>query len=188
MTWSFEPRGNTGLFHVDDPKAPPYFIAWLAAIPATGRRFWSGDTALSFEGNTYEAGNAISFDDISNELGSPNRRAKVSFLVTDPAVRAEFLQDLGPQIVEVRWIQSSNRGVDWTPLPIKFTGRISKPTMADGLVTIELETYTGTVDRGRPLKWSHERQMTRDPNRIDRSMEMAGKLQAGFESGFRWPP
>ena len=53
-------------------------------------------------------------------------------------------------------------------------------------VTVEIETQRGDVDRGRPLRWSHEDQQRRFPD--DLGMEYMRKLahDDGIETG--WPP
>lgn len=167
--------------------APPH-VAWVAHFPNTGRRFWSGDTDLTFESETWEAAAAIRLEDITDQLGSPARRVRANFRVTDPNIRAVFLQDIGPEPVTLRWISSDDRGISWTLIPIIFVGRVSVSNMRDGLFSCEFETYTGSVDKGLPKKWSHESQMSRVPGQVDRFLEMTRAIEAGAEREISWPP
>lgn len=168
--------------------AAPMHSAWIAHFPTTNRRFWSGDFELTFGGNTYEAASGIRLTDVTDQLGSPDRRVQAFFRVSDPALRAVFLQDIGPEPVTIEWIVSSDRGISWTRLPIKFVGRVSMSNIDKGLFSCDLETYTGSVDKGRPMSWDHETQMSRDPSRIDRAMEMASAIEAGADRQISWPP
>lgn len=164
----------------------PHHVAWTAYIPSTSRRFWSGDEDLTFQGETWEAAVGISIQNITDELGNPTRRARASFRLTDDALRVALFEDIGPTPVELQWIYSADRGISWNLIDIKFVGRLSKPTIINGTYVVELETYTGSVDRGRPIKWSHEYQMTRNPNRIDTAFKRVRSLESGAE--IEWPP
>ena len=67
-------------------------------------------------------------------------------------------------------------------------GRVSTSIINDGVFSCELETYTGSVDKGLPKRWSHEEQMTRRSGQIDRFLEMTRMIEAGAEQTISWPP
>ena len=159
-------------------------IAWLCEFVGENLYLWSGDEQLTFDGNTYQPGHFISIQHASNEVGVPNRRTTASFAVVDPTMRAALLQDDGPVLVKVRFLQSTNRGKTWTAVGNQHLGRLSNPRLADGVYSVEIETYRGDIDRGRPIKWSHERQVKRD-DEGDLAFEMASQLAVGIET--RWP-
>ena len=161
----------------------PHF-AWVARL-GTGLNVWSGDTDVTIEGVDYQAGIGLSLSDITEEEGVPAKRARVSFGVANPNLRRELLNDPGPVRVEMRWIASHDQGATWEFLPLRFVGRLSKPAMRDGIYTIELERYVGTVDRGAPRRWSHEQQQVRTHG-VDKGFEFVRGLSQGKE--IRWPP
>ena len=108
-----------------------------------------------------------------------------SFAVPTPALRLAFMQDPGPLTVIIEWLVSLDQGLTWRKVPRKFVGRLSKPLIKDGIYTIEIETYGGDVDRGRPLKWSNEDQQARHPG--DKGLEYVRQLSDGLRDQ-RWPP
>jgi len=163
----------------------PEHAGWICEFIGQGIRFWSGDSDAVIGGKTYRPGHFISIQHAANETGTPNRRATASFAVTDPAVRAALLQDEGPTLIEVQFVHSADRGRTWRIVGNRHIGRLSSPLLRDGAYSVEIETYRGDVDRGRPAKWSHERQSKRGGGG-DLAFEMAAQLASGVET--RWPP
>ena len=155
-------------------RPPPPFTA---SGPAT--------SDLVLGDKTYQGRNFISLSGAEASLDAPNRRMTASFAVTTPELRMALMQDPGPLTVVIEWIVSDNQGRTWRKAPRKFVGRLSKPAIKDGIYTIEIETYGGDVDRGRPLKWSHEDQQRRHPG--DRGLEYMRQLSEGITTA-RWPP
>ena len=168
--------------------AAPPLVAALATFPGTepAYRFWTGADDLTYDGATYQGRDFVALAPAEATLGAPNRRMTASFAFAGlpRAQKNAFLQDPGPLTVELEWIYSDDQGQTWARVPRKFVGRLSRPRIVDGIYTIEIETWGGDVDRGRPRKWSHEDQRARDPT--DRGMEYMRPLAAGVET--RWPP
>ena len=165
-----------------------HIVHWLATIPHSRPflRFWSGDYDLTFDGETYQGRNFVNLSPAEAGIGSPNTRLVASFSVVDPTLRAAFLQDLGPVMVTIEYIYSADGGLSYQIIPggRKFVGRMSNPVIKDGIYRVELETYGGDVDRGRPLRWSHEDQLRRYPG--DKGLEFMRELEEGVE--VKWPP
>ena len=178
--WSPTATQRTGLPEAGTAK----LVHWLANFVDSGYRFWSGDGNLTIGGVTYQGRNFISLSTAEASLDAPRRRMTASFTIFDSTLRRALLQDPGPLTVEIRWIYSIDNGVNWLMVPRRFVGRLSTPVIRDGRYTIEIETYGGDVDRGRPLKWSHEDQMRRFPG--DRGLEYMRAISEGVE--ISWPP
>ena len=160
-------------------------LAWTCEFVGKDFRIWSGESELELNRKTYLPGNMISIAHATNETGAPSRRASASFAVADPSVRAALLQDEGPTLVEVQFLHSTDRGITWTIVGGRYLGRLSSPLLRDGVYSVEIETYKGDIDRGRPAKWSHERQVKRGSGG-DLAFQMSAKLASGIET--RWPP
>ena len=159
--------------------------AWTCEFVGQDFRIWSGSEPLTLGAKTYAPGHMIGIQHAVSETGAPSRRATASFAVADPSVRAALLQDEGPALVEVQFLHSADRGITWTIAGARAMGRLSSPVLRDGIYSVEIETYKGDVDRGRPAKWSHERQVKRGAGG-DLAFEMAAQLAIGIET--RWPP
>lgn len=158
---------------------------WLAEFDAVNINLWSGDEPLNFMGKVYSPGHMISLANPTNEIGVPSRRMTANFSVADPALRASLLEDRGPLLVKARFISTVDNGATWTLTGNQFMGRLSNPRLSDGVYSVEIETYSGDVDRGRPVRWSHERQVKRGSGG-DLAFEMSSKLASGLVR--RWPP
>ena len=186
IEWSAEfgeATGTAGAAPLAEP--PPAHVGWLAEFVGTTTLLWSGDTELTLDGKTWAPGHFITIRHAGNEIGTPARRTSATFSVTDPALRMAFLQDPGPVLVEVRFIYSADRGLTWAVAGGKHLGRLSSPVITNAAYTVEIETYRGDADRGRPVRWSHERQVKRG-GEGDLAFEMASQLEAGIETKF--PP
>ena len=184
VAWTVAVPGASGQ-GLPAPGLPTPLVAWGVRYTATGEMYWSGDEDLDIGGDVWEPMVAINVEHAKSELGAPSRRARVQLAVTDPQLRSALLQDPGPLGIEVSWFTSDDRGISWSVVPTRFVGRLSAPEISGATYSMDVETYSGDVDRGRPVKWSHERQMTRDGS-VDRGMEMAARLSVGFET--KWPP
>jgi len=160
---------------------------WLAEFPDSTPvyRFWSGDGDLTLDGKDYQGRNFISLSTAETSLDAPNTRLTASFAVAEPGLRQALMQDPGALTVIIEWIASIDQGQSWRRVPRKFVGRLSQPVIKDGIYTIEIETFGGDVDRGRPLKWSHEDQQQRHSG--DRGLEYMRQLSEGISTA-RWPP
>ena len=161
-------------------------VGWLARFQSTPPlNFWSGDERATIDGVAYDPGHFISIQHAGREVGTPQRRTTASFSIANVSLRTELLQDPGPLMVLVSFIFSNNGGITWTLAGGSHLGRLSNPSITDAVYSIEIETYRGDADRGRPQKWSHERQVTRGTGG-DLGFEMSAKLASGVE--VRWPP
>ena len=169
-----------------------YYHAILARFPGATTpvarpdyRFWSGVGDLTFGGETYAgAGDLIALGPSEASLGQSNRRITASISVAEnTTLRAQLMEDPGPLTVTLQWIYSTDQ-IAWSLVSRKFVGRLSRPVISGGVYQIELETYQGDVDRGRPLRWSHADQLARDAT--DKGFEFMESLAGGLR--FRWPP
>ena len=158
-------------------------VGWLAEFDSVNINIWSGDHILNFENRVYNPGHFISLSHAVSEIGTPSRRMTVAFAVTDPSIRLALLEDEGPLMVRGRLIYSNTNGATWNLVGNQFIGRLSNPRMSSGTYTVELETYTGDINRNLPLKWSHESQVKKSG---DLAFEMAAQLSSSLE--VRWPP
>ncbi len=158
---------------------------WLISLPNSDHHFWSGIDELTFDGETYiGAGHVISLGVAEASTGTQDKRLTAQISAADLDLRAALLQDPGPVPVEVSWIYSNNSGRTWTRVPRSVKGRLSKPQIKDGIYTIEMETYSGDIDRGRQINWSHEEQLRRHPG--DLCFQDIRSLSLGIDT--RWPP
>ena len=178
--WS--PTG-TGRTTEAEPSTVP-LVAWLANFMDSGHKFWSGQDDLTLNGVTYQGRSFISLSTAEASLEAPRRRMTASFPAVDGALRAMLMQDPGPLMVEIRWIYSMDHGQTWMLIPRKFIGRLSSPIIREGSYTIEIETFGGDADRGRPLRWSDEDQQRRFPG--DKGLEYMRDLSEGIDT--KWPP
>ena len=158
-------------------------VGWRAKVEGTDYRLWSGDVDQVFGGETYMAGHFIEIGHAGNEIGTPVRRATAAWALRDDVDKSFLLDDIGPKTVLVTFIFSRDKGLTWREAPGSHRGRLSSPSYRSGIYSIEIETYRGDADRGRPQRWSHERQVKRNG---DRAFEMAADLAAGIET--KWPP
>ena len=162
----------------------PTQLAWTISFVDIDRRFWSSDGDLTYAGNTYQGGRGLSIEHTAAELGAPVRRAVVSLALQD--LNDIFLNDLGPVQVEIEYIYSSDRGITWLATGERFIGLTSTATFVDGAYSVEIETYTGWIDQGPQLKWSHETQVGLDPGG-DFFMEMTRTLEGRTTLESNWP-
>ena len=150
-------------------------------------RLWTGPGSLTLDEQTYlGGGQALGVSEYERASGEPDRRLRITLTGIPTTLRARFLLDSGPLPVTVEWIHSADRGKTWTKVPaLALRGRMSSPSLAGGSVTIEIETQRGDVERGRPLRWSHEDQQRRHPG--DLGLEhMRALSQQGVDT--KWPP
>ena len=182
--WSGVARGRTRAGTPSIARDPgDATIHWLARLDTF--HFWSGSGDLDYDGETWRgAYGVVEVSETEQDISAPSQRVTVTVGIADNTLRAALLQDEGPVVVELRWIYSTDSGLTYVPLPRRFMGRLSRPTMSDGLYRAELETYDGDIDRGRPKYWSHETQIAEHPD--DNGLEAMRALGAGIDVS--WPP
>ena len=154
-------------------------------------RLWTGYGTLTFGGRNYTGtGSVLGVSEVETVPGEPDKRVTLSLSGISLATRRQFLQDVGPMEVQIEWVFSLDRGKTWSKAPndmtpFTFHGQLSSPSMTQGVLTVEVETMRGNVDRGKPLRWSHEDQQRRHPG--DKGMEyMRALANEGVTTA--WPP
>ena len=150
-------------------------------------RLWTGQGALTMNSQRYEGGGqALALGEAETRSGDPDQRMTITLSGIPADMRRKFLQDVGPAAVTIEWIYSNDSGKTWSKITdLSFRGRLSTPGLSEGAFQIEVETQRGDVDRGRPLRWSHEDQLRRFPS--DKGLEhMRALAREGTETG--WPP
>lgn len=165
---------------------PENLTAWTIGYVGTDYNFWQGVGELEFEGKTYMgAGSVIEISPFQSDLQHAPRRMTVRVaLAKDASIRAAFMQDDGPVPIRVEWLFSKDNGLSWKKMPLRFVGRLSNPTMQNQVLTVEIETFSGDVDRGVTRIWSDATHQAAYPG--DRFFEDATALIAG-EATERWP-
>jgi len=131
---------------------------------------------------------ALEVGTVEVTAGTPDRRLTLRLGTVPMALRSRFLQDDGPRPVRVklaRVTRTSGASPQGTVLQTMHAGRLSTASMQHGVLTVEVETRLGDVDRGVPLQWSHEDQQRRYPG--DLGLEHMRALARGGITG-AWPP
>lgn len=149
-------------------------------------RIWSGEGVFTFDGEDWQGtGQVLDVGEFEQSPEIAARRMHINVSVLDETRLAALLQDSGPFWVIIRFLGRSDPSNDWTLLPLRFRGRASSPGIRDGVMTLELETLKGDVDRGDPFLWSHEDQQARFPG--DMGFEHLRTLaDEGIDT--TWPP
>ena len=129
-------------------------LAWLASFPGSDFRLWTRDYDLTFEGNIYQASKGASFSNAVLEIGASSRRATLSFRATDDATKALFVDDVGPDQVEVIEIYTPDRGLTWARTGVDYVGLISTPDFNNGIYSIELDCFEVGNASGEAFKFN----------------------------------
>ena len=169
-------------------------VAWAMEIVGVGLanipyRVWSGLGQLDWNGVIWDGtqsvnGSFVSVSPVTDKVGAPDRRASVTISVTAEMIRQLLAIDTGPVSVFLRYLYSLDNGVSWIEAPMVLAGRLSQPKFDRGLYTVEIETWSGDVDRGEPKLWSDETQRAEYPG--DKGFEFIRGLSQGIDT--RWPP
>ncbi len=160
-------------------------VHWLVEFVGTDYRFWSGAGDLTYGDRTYRGrGGLIELAGAETDIESPDRRITARVAIVNDELRTALMQDPSPLTVAIEWLYSWDHGHSWQRVPRRFVGRLSRPVIKDATYTIEVETHGDDIDRGRPLRWSHEDQQTRYPG--DKGLEYMRELASGLEAA--WPP
>ena len=183
---------------VDFSLAPSRMVGWALFLDGVGSegepfRVWSGEGDLEYGGETWngtilgpsgDKGALVQIGPDQNVLGSPARRTTIAVAVPPSAVRRMLEYDAGPIPVTVDYIYSEDSGRTWQATGHSIAGRLSRPRFEGGIYSVEVETYSGDVDRGTPRMWSDEAQKQRDPT--DKGFEFMRQISQGVET--KWPP
>ena len=164
-------------------------VIWTLELSgATVRRWWSGEGELTlgglvYEGTSEEQGALMNVTSVDFEADLPNRRTQIQASVTNESERRMSQQDLGFIQATVRWHWSTDR-ITWTTIPKFVQGYLSRPTMTDGILSAEIETFRGADLAVEDCLWSVEEQKRLYPD--DTSFRQVGELQDGID--IAWPP
>ncbi len=129
-------------------------------------------------------GSVLEVSGLSNSTTGVEDRLTVSLNVAQMSRRQQFLIDPGPIPIQLSLVSSIDGGLTWRRLPRQFTGRLSSPQITSGVLTVQVETYGGDIDRVEPKQIAHDTQVTEYPG--DRGLEYMASLATGLE--VRWPP
>ena len=167
-----------------------YFSDVNPGTPEDVRRWWSGPEDLELEGHVWrgtmgEGGALIELTGLTAEIGPPSRRATVRMAVTDEAIRHLFSVDLGAIGIDVGIVYSDDGGETWARSPRTGSYRLSSQSIANGVLTAELESWLGGLDRQRPRTWSDADQQARYPG--DHGFAYKRQIAQGV-AHIRWPP
>ena len=150
-------------------------------LPET--HFWSGIDDLDFEQVTWLGrGDILEIEPVDQELGQVGRRLRITMAVDRPFSRQQLLTDHGPIEITLGWILSPDGGVTWARVPLRFTGRLSKPVLRGDVYQVILETALGDLTRPWTEVWSASRQRQRFPgdSGFDRLKELSEGIAARF--------
>lgn len=167
-----------------------YFSDVNPGTPEDARRWWSGRGDLVFEtftwrGTSSDQGALIEVRGLGSELGPPARRPVVRMAVSNEAIRRLVSVDLGVIGVDVGIIYSEDNGQTWARSPLSGSYRLSRQSLDDGVLTAELESWIGDLDRQRPRTWSHDEQQARYPG--DMGFVYKRQIAQGLAE-IKWPP
>ena len=197
FTGGFDASGESNLQLLDrrPVRTLETRVGWTAEIAGIGLaktpyRVWSGigDLTLGgkkYKGTEFDGGSLAGISPIDTSTSSPVSRASVRIAVPNTAVRAMLAYDVGPVNVVVKHILSSDGGRKWIQLPTGISGRLSRPSfdVEGSIYSVEIETWSGDIDRGDPVLWSDEDQRARHPG--DQGFEFARTYEDGIE--VQWP-
>ena len=156
-------------FHTDDPRYENI------------RRQWTGVGNLNFDGFVWHGmGNILSISPSTNSVQQPTNRMTVSFVVRNNRTMHRLLTLTDALMITTQWIFSSDEGQTWAASGLKYTGRLSGPRIANGVYSVELETFRGSAQKGRLFKWSEQSQLNRHPG--DKCFEYLRRIEVGVES------
>lgn len=159
---------------------------WLVTLGpySTGvvYRLWGGGGSLIYGGETYDGvGGLARISEVETAVDAIDRRVTLSLTIPDETLRSHLLTDPGAVPIEIRWIYSETEG-EWRPVPRIFRGFLSGPRLENDRYDIEVETYSGDVDRGQVRYVSQETLQAEHANA--RGLEFMASLTRGFVRTF----
>ena len=156
-------------------------VAWFAKLGPTIEDtpetvyYWSGAGSLTlnvgdgpqtYVGTTVNGTQLVGLRSIAETKGQRNRRASISINLPDVPDRAPFLAalvDPGPVPVVVRWARTQTNWETFSIINRTFVGRLSRPTVAGGVYSIDIETLSGRDQFGDQRSVSFEVQRNAYP-------------------------
>lgn len=158
-----------------------FTVAWFAKIGPTIEDepetvwYWSGtgrltlnvgDGSQAYSGTTVNGTQLVDLRSIAETQGQRNRRASISINLPDVPGRAPFLAalvDPGPVPVVVRWAKTATAWETFSVIDRTFVGRLSRPSVAAGVYSIDIETLSGRDQFGDQRSVSFEVQRNAYP-------------------------
>lgn len=161
-------------------------VGWLIDIDfPEGKQYLSSFSEdIEFEEVTWiGSGRVVTISPVEDKVGLPNNRLEISLLAVETNVREALMEDPGPAVTRVRWVYYDDEG-NLVLVPRAFMGRLSRPRLEGEIYTVDVEKFTGDIDIGEVLIWSHETQLERYPD--DFAFEYLRELVEG--KVVEWPP
>ena len=162
-------------------------ILELSRLGASQRvyRIWSGPGSLDFEG--------VSWSGTSSDTLALRSVAPVEFSLNETAknIKVEIVTKYSTFISDVGYGSALSEGslgliyrdgVVWRRCPISFRGLITSVRLDVPLLRFDLSTRDIDRDRIRPVIWSHQSQLRRQPN--DQAFRFLPILVKGVERNF----
>ena len=176
------------------------YVHWLVEVEASRavgdepaapvRRWWTGEGDLVFDSKTWEGthsdeinGSLMRISSIQETTDSPDARMQIFINVTKDSVRSMLARDFGSPKVTVFWVWSQD-GRTWQRIPRRYIGNVSQVTANGGVLTVEVETRTGDVDKGLTIWWNDESHRQRYPD--DTGFRHLRQLQE-VGAQIKWP-
>ena len=154
-------------------------------------RWWDGELALLFENVRWEGmrtstGSLLQVSPINNQIGVPEGRVSVQFVVTEQAAGLFFAHDLTGIDADVGFIRSADGGSSWERADARLIGRLSEITVDQHVATALVETWYGDVDRGVVRYWNDQEHQAEFPG--DTFFSRMEQLASGSFVLRGWPP
>ena len=164
----------------------------LVRIPAFGSfpatNLWTGEGnvtvgGVEYTGTTIAGQSYMSVEPVEQTLGTPDVRARVRLGLAGATARRIWQEDPGPLLVTLGLLESRD-GVTWEAVDWGWSGYTSDGPYQDGVLSVELETWTGDVGRPSPKMYSHESHTADHPG------DLFFEFMRGLASGqmIRQPP
>ena len=136
------------------------YLAWCADFVGNDFLICNVGQEITFGGKTYQAGKGLRLEGLRYQLGETSGQAQLSFSGADMPTLLKFIEDVGPDVVEIDTVWSED-GDTWQSANFAFAGLMSDTRYSRGVYTIPLVTFLGGADRIEPVKWTYEAQMAR---------------------------
>lgn len=147
---------------------------------------WTGIGDVTVGGITYTGVGPDVIDIGEHQVGlTGQNRMTISLSDIDPEYRNLFLQDPGRVWVTIKLIYSDDGGNTWVEIPRYIRGVAGRSQLQGGRYSVEVSTYTDTLDRGYEQVWSDESQQEVYPG--DLGFAHLRTLSSGGGIDIRWP-
>ena len=152
-------------------------------------RVWDGETNLFFEnkiwyGAANQDGVMLTVESIPNQIGLPDQRVKISLSINTKKAIVFWSYDLSGCSVDIGYIHSED-GISWSRLPNRMIGRLSQIKILNNILSAEVESWLGDIDRGVIEYWDDATHQKKYPG--DTFFSRMAQLASGIEIR-GWPP